>query len=191
MLTGRFLTGLTAHALESFPGMFAIDDTRKRNSYRYVASYHDGMRAKAAFFAFLSRHGQKEDPSRWHLHHVVEGHHFADIDFDGRLKDFYDTILPCVFIDEDEHSGYTRQARLRGTREMYRDALPGTMEDRSRAARKSAVASRTDVARLAALRARVMKMRRYYRDLHEGDFVIRRLADNVLLDAIERLNSIV
>jgi hypothetical protein len=191
MLTGRFLNGLTAHALESFPGMFAIDDRRKPNSYRYVASYDDGMRAKTSFFAFLSRHGQREDPSRWHLHHVVEGHHFADIDFDGRLGDFYDSILPCVFVHEDEHSGYTRQARLRGTREMYRDALPGTMEDRSRAARKSAVASRADVARAAALRARVMKMRRYYRDLHEGDLVIARLADNVLLDAIERLSAMV
>jgi hypothetical protein len=65
------------------------------------------------------------------------------------------------------------------------------MEDRSRAARKSAVASRADVARAAALRARVMKMRRHYRDLHEGDLVIARLADNVLLDAIERLSAMV
>jgi hypothetical protein len=36
-----------------------------------------------------------------------------------------------------------------------------------------------------------MKMRRYYRDLHEGDLVIARLADNVLLDAIERLCAMV
>jgi hypothetical protein len=188
MLSSRYLKNLEANPLGTFPGIFEITDLRKPGSYRFVATYEDGNRHKDAFFAFLARHGQVETPSEWHFHHVVEGHHFADIDYDGRLDDMYDSELPCVLIHQDEHTGYTRQARLRGTSEMHRErGLKRRKADRSVAARKAGAAAVADAALRTRLMARVQRLRGYYRDLHAEDEVVRRLADNVLMDVLERL----
>lgn len=188
MLSSRYLKNLDAQPLETFPGIYEITDLRKPGSHRFVATYADGNRRKDAFFAFLARHGQIETPSDWHFHHVVEGHHFADIDYDGRLGDMYDNELPCVLIHQHEHSGYTRQARLRGTSEMFRDrGLKRKKADRSVAAHRDARTATTDAALRTRLLARVQRLRGYYRDLHAEDEVVRRLADNVLVEVLERL----
>ena len=49
--------------------------------------------------------GQPEVRGRWDLHHIVEGQHFADVDFTGSLTRLYKEALPVVLIHKDEHVG--------------------------------------------------------------------------------------
>lgn len=48
--------------------------------------------------------------TRIHGHHIVEGQHFADVDFTGQLPTRYAEALPCVLIAHEEHAAYNRDA---------------------------------------------------------------------------------
>jgi hypothetical protein len=128
----------------------------------------------------MSAEGQKESPGTWEFHHVVEGQHYADIDFSGRLATLYTEELPCVLIAKEEHLAYNRLLHIRETDELYRDVgLPADLPARSRAA---AAAARNRVNH-TRLRMQVEDLIRLYRSAYSGDPVLQTIAENVLRDA--------
>ena len=180
MLPSRYLTGVRATQLEDFPGVFAAADYRSSSSSRFVCSYDDGRRHKLRLFQFLARLGQREARAEWDLHHVVEGQHFADIDFAGRIRTAYAQELPVVLIHKNEHVAYNQLLHVSATDEMFRDALPDDLVQRSRAAAASAARP----AERAALRARVARLAQLYDGAYAGDAILQRIARNVLDDAL-------
>ena len=80
--------------------------------------------------------GQQEAQKTWEWHHIVEGQHFADVDFTGRLPSLYADELPCVLISKEEHLAYNRVLHVRETDELYRDAgMPPGVPGNARARR--------------------------------------------------------
>ena len=114
----------------------------------------------------------------------IEGQHFADVDFAGRLPMLYAEELPCVLLSREEHTAYNRILHIRETDELYRDAgLPADLRRRSAAA---ALAARNR-ANHPALRRRVGELQQLYRDAYSGDRVLATIAVNVLEDALSHL----
>jgi hypothetical protein len=179
MLPQKYLLGVRSVPFEMFPGMFAVTHHRDANSSRFISSYADGKTQKAGLFAFLARTGQIESRRQWDLHHIVEGQHFADIDFGGRLQAMYQNELPVVLIQKDEHVAYNMLLHISATDEMFRDTLPADLLARSRAA----VAAAAQPAQRPALRARVDKLIELYDGAYMSDPVLTQIARNVLTDA--------
>lgn len=183
MLPDKYLLGMNAMPFAGLEGVFAVVDYRSRASSRFVACYVDGKRNKEEIFAVLEKLGQKEAPGEWELHHVVERQHFADVDFSGRLEFAYENELPCVLIHRNEHVAYNQLLHVKATDELFREALPRVLLQRSRAA----VADARDRRKHRLLQARVDHLRTLYRHLYQGDAPLQRIADNVFLDALAQL----
>jgi hypothetical protein len=179
MLPNKYLLGVRATQFEMFPGVFATPPHRHPTSSRFICSYADGQRYKAQLFAFFSRAGQTEARGQWDLHHIVEGQHFADIDFSGRLQALYKDGLPVVLIQKNEHVAYNMLLHIAATDEMFRDSLPADLVLRSQAA---AAAAKQPNQR-GALRERVDNLIELYTLAYQGDPVLTRIALNVLNDA--------
>src|SRR5215208_6059820 len=131
MVPQRYLLGLDA-ADGDIRGVYGIRHSRKPGSWRIVCSYADGKRHKTRLFANMAAMGQAEARQTWEWHHIVEGQHFADVDFAGRLAVLYADELPCVLISREEHIAYNRILHIRETDELYRDAgLPADFRQRS------------------------------------------------------------
>lgn len=183
MLPRKYLSGLDADDFD-IPGVFGIPHARQSGSWRLVCSYADGQRHKARLFANLKSAGQSEARGSWEFHHIVEGQHFADVDFSGRLATLYREELPCVLIAKEEHLAYNRLLHIRETDELYRDrGLPAELLKRSTAARAAA----GQRGRHAELRARVAELRRLYANAYAGDQVLVTIANNVLADTLTQL----
>lgn len=167
------------------PGLYTVADYRDPNSSRWICTYADGQRHKTALFKLMSRVGQLELPGDWDIHHIVEGHHYADIDFRGELDRIYQHQLPCVFLHRrEEHTLYSRLAKTSAVSEMFRGkGMPKTAADRSKAVAKDA----RDPRNRAMLRKRVEDMRSYYRGVYMGDPVLTMIADKVLDEALTKL----
>jgi hypothetical protein len=176
MLPAKYLQGVRATPFEMFPGVFATPHYKQANSSRFICSYADGQRYKAQLFAFFARAGQTEARGQWDLHHIVEGQHFADIDFTGRLQALYKDELPVVLIQKNEHVAYNMLLHIAATDEMFRDSLPADLVARSRAA----AAAAGQPGQRADLRARVDKLIELYDGAYQGDPVLTRIARNVL-----------
>jgi hypothetical protein len=183
MLPTRYLRGVPATPFEGAPGVFAAPHSRHPGSYRYLSSYRDGQAHKPRIFGLLARYGQPEAREEWDLHHVVEGQHFADIDFRGQLAALYADQLPVVLIHKPEHRAYNRLLHSRETDELFRDALPREMVRRSQ---ETAAAFR-DRNRHDELRARVQELAALYRGAYDGDRVLQRVAQNVFDEALGQL----
>ncbi|GJG89730.1 hypothetical protein tb265_49110 [Gemmatimonadetes bacterium T265] len=183
MLPTRYLRGLAATPFDGAPGVFAVPHARRPGSYRYLCSYRDGQREKPRIFTLLARYGQPEPPAEWDLHHVVEGQHFADVDFRGALLTLYTDVLPCVLIHQAEHRAYNRLLHARETDVLFRDALPRDVAERSRAT----AAAWRDPKRRGELRTRVGALAALYRDAYDGDPVLQHVAQNVLDEALAQL----
>ncbi len=182
MSLSRYLHGLQTDPFEGCVGIFVADHYRA-GSYRYLTTYADGKRHKARIFDLLKRYGQIESRGRWDLHHVVEGQHFADIDFTGELPTLYKNALPCVLIERNEHIAYNQLLHVRETDELFRERLPSDMLQRS--AHVAALAR--DRREHGTLRLQVQKLRQLYRRAYEGDHVLQKVADNVFDVALAQL----
>jgi hypothetical protein len=176
MLPRQYLLGTGAVPFEMFPGIFATPHHKHAASSRFICSYADGQRHKAQLFAFIARAGQVEARRQWDLHHIVEGQHFADIDFGGRLQAMYQNELPVVLIQKDEHVAYNQLLHVSATDEMFRDNLPADLLQRSQAA----CAAAKQPNQRAALRSRVEKLLQLYDGAYATDPVLTRIARNVL-----------
>ena len=183
MVPQQYLRGLAADDSD-IRGVYGIAHSRMPGSWRIVCSYADGQRHKARLFANLAAHGQAEARSTWEWHHVVEGQHYADVDFSGRLPMLYAEELPCVLIAREEHAAYNRLLHIGETDELFRDAgLSGDMRSRSaEVARSSRVA-----ANHAVLRRRIAELQTLYRNAYAGDVVLTTIARNVLEEALIHL----
>ena len=180
MSVKKYLLGVSVDPFEGLPGVFAGPHHKHTGHYRYLSSYRDGQRGKARIFQLLAQHGQRENPREWELHHIVEGQHFADIDFGGRLERAYVDELPCVLIHRVEHRAYNSLLHIRETDMLYRHTLPRELGERSTAA---AAAAKTRTAH-ARLRRRVSDLRQLYTNAYADDRVLRRIAQNVIDDAL-------
>lgn len=175
----KYLRGIQAVPFDQFPGIWAVTHHRRDDSSRFISSYADGKTNKGGLFRFLARAGQIEARRQWDLHHIVEGQHFADVDFGGRLQAMYQNELPVVLIQKDEHVAYNMLLHVSATDEMFRDTLPADLLARSR----QAVADASQPARRPALRARVDKLIELYEGAYMTDPVLTQIALNVLTDA--------
>ena len=183
MVPHNYLRGLDA-ADYDIKGVFGIRHGRMPGSWRIVCSYADGKRHKARLFANMAAMGQVEARQQWEWHHIVEGQHFADVDFAGRLPALYAQELPCVLISREEHAAYNRLLHIRETDELYRDAgLPAELRQRSAAA----VVAARERANHPALRKRLGELQSLYRDAYAGDRVLTTIAMNVLDEALSQL----
>jgi hypothetical protein len=180
MLPRKYVRGLDASDVD-IPGVYGIPHGRVRGSWRIVCSYADGKRHKARLFAGLESAGQAERRRTWEWHHVVEGQHYAEIDFTGQLRRLYAEELPCVLLAKEEHVAYNRVLHISETDELYRDTgLPAALQQRSEAAVKAV----RDHANHPRLRTQVARLRALYRNVYAGDPVLTAIADNVLADAL-------
>jgi hypothetical protein len=184
MLPRKYLHGLEADDFD-IPGVFGVPHARVPGSWRVFCSYADAKRHKARLFASLGAGGQVERRRSWEWHHVVEGQHYADVDFSGRLRRLYADELPCVLIVKEEHTAYNRLLHIRETDELFREvALPPDTLARSAKAASDA-RSRAEHPRL---RECVAQLRRLYRGAYAGDRVLTIVADNVFDDVLRQLH---
>jgi hypothetical protein len=179
MLPMKYLRAVQAVPFEMFPGIWAVTHHRRNDSSRFISSYADGKTNKGELFRFLARTGQIEARRQWDLHHIVEGQHFADVDFGGRLQTMYQNELPVVLIQKDEHVAYNMLLHVSATDEMFRDTLPADLMKRSR----DAMTAAAQPAQRPALRARVDKLIELYEGTYMSDPVLTQIALNVLTDA--------
>lgn len=183
MIPRRYLQRLDADDFD-IPGIFGVRHARAPGSWRILCSYADGKRHKARLFANMAAAGQAERRRTWEFHHVVEGQHYADVDFTGQLARLYVEELPCVLIAKEEHLAYNRVLHIRETDELYRDQ--GLPADLSRRSREAAAAAR-DRSNHAMLRGRAQQLLQLYRNAYSGDPVLVTVAENVLTDALGML----
>lgn len=183
MMPGKYLQGLDATDPD-IPGVYGVAHARVPGSWRIVCSYADGRRHKARLFASMDAAGQSERRRTWEWHHVVEGQHYADIDFNGKLSALYAEELPCVLLAKEEHTAYNRVLHISETDELYRDTgLPADLRKRSDAA----AAAARNRANHPRLRMQVGNLQRLYRDTYSGDHVLITIAENVFRDALSSL----
>ena len=183
MIPPTYLQGLDANDFD-IRGVYGIRHARMSGSWRIVCSYSDGKRHKVQLFARMAGAGQAEARKTWEWHHIVEGQHFAEVDFAGRLPMMYAEELPCVLIAREEHMAYNRLLHSGETDELYRDAgLPATLRQRSA---QTAIAAR-DKTQHAALRSRLGQLQQLYRDAYAGDQVLATIARNILQHAQAQL----
>jgi len=183
MIPHTYLRGLDAGDYD-IKGVHGIRHARMPGRWRLVCSYADGKRHKARLFANMAAMGQVEARQSWEWHHIVEGQHFADVDFAGRLPVLYVEQLPCVLISREEHAAYNRLLHIRETDELYRDTgLPAGLRQRS----STVAAAARDRANHPQLRTRVGELQHLYRDAYAGDRVLTTIAMNVLDDALSQL----
>ena len=180
MLPSKYMNGVDHGPFEGLPGVYATPHYKQANSWRYICSYSDGKRHKQRIFELLAKYGQPEARGDWDLHHVVEGQHFADVDFGGRLPMMYQDELPVVLIHKPEHHAYNQLLHINETDELFRDQLPSALLVRSNTARRAAA----DPAQREAMRARVAKLSLLYQQAYAGDFVLQRISRNVFDDAL-------
>lgn len=183
MIPRSYLRGLDADDLD-IKGVYGIPHARIAGSWRIVCSYADGKRHKVRLFENMKRAGQREPRGGWEWHHIVEGQHFADVDFAGRLAKLYADELPCVLIAKEEHLLYNRLLHIRETDELYRAAgLPADLRKRS----AEAAAAARDRKRHGELQAQVRELEHLYRNAYAGDRVLTTIAINVLEDNLRQL----
>jgi hypothetical protein len=180
MVPRKYIRGLEADDFD-IPGIFGTRHARAPGSWRIICSYDDGKRHKARLFAKMAAAGQAEARRTWEFHHVVEGQHYADVDFSGRLATLYRDELPCVLIAKEEHTAYNQLLHIAETDELYRDQGLAADVRRRSAAAAAAAANRANRPRL---HKRVEDLRQLYRNAYARDPVLVTIADNVLDDAL-------
>ncbi len=161
------------------PGIYQTPHHCQAGAYRILGSYVDLQRFKDVMAEALPAFGKER--ADWQIHHIVEGRHFADVDFAGRLRESYEHELPCVLIHQrTEHELYSRIQSTKATTELYREsARAGDSADRSRKAQREA----TDRRNHLQLRRQVEALKALYAALYANDHVLRRIAVNVLDEA--------
>lgn len=158
-------------------GVFTVEDYRGSHSTRFVGSYHDLRASKQRILdlAFLvSRRRERERD--WHVHHIVERMHLADVDVLGTLAHAYELELPCVLVHgHTEHKSYTSTLGSREGTALFRSGLPRRLADRSALAQQRF--SSADGRR--GLRLRAQQLSEMYDNHYEGDPPLQRVARNV------------
>lgn len=178
-MNSKYLAGIYHKQFEMIDGFYVAHHYRNPNHSRFISSYNNGKYQKRRLFNCMRMFGQDEIEKDWELHHIVEGQHFADIDFSGRLKKMYAEELPCVFIHKIEHRAYNSLLHVKETGELYRDELPKDMLQRSH----QAVVSAADKSKKRELLTRIRKLENLYLDAYSGDPIFQRIAQNVFSEA--------
>ncbi len=175
MLDQRYLTGVRYDDFDGLDGkVFAVPHHIR--GWRYISTYADGKFCKDKIFSLLKKHGQEESPSEWDLHHIVEGNHLSEIDFDGRLMAEYNNGLPCVLIHRrEEHELYSRLFRLSAAKALFRANLTGDKTQRSATAQDEAKTPEGKVLMIA----RLDKLANLYKHAYMGDTPLQKIAANV------------
>ena len=184
MLNPSYLHALSYDPLDpSWPREIA-PVTLNFGQTRYLCTYEDGKRHKPMIFSLLEKNGQKEGRATWDLHHIVEGQHYADIDFRGMLDIAYKTELPCVLIANEEHRALNSLLHCKETDELWRDSgLPSDLRERSQAAKVAA----QNFAAKSELRQRITGLANFYKNAYIGRPVLQQVAQNVFDEALRRL----
>jgi len=119
----------------------------------------------------------------WHLHHIVELRHCADLDVSGRLEegrdgDFARFQAPCVLLSWEEHNHYTFATLGAGeTPLLFLTEDPyARVVERSRQARADAATSQGR----AKLRRRARRFRELYENAYSPEPVLQAVALRVL-----------
>lgn len=183
-MPAEYLSGLQYTPAES-PGIYQTAHHHQAGAYRIIGSYADLQRFKESMAGALTAF--RNERGDWQIHHIVEGRHFADLDFEGRLADLYTFELPCVLIHQrTEHELFSRIQSTKATDELYREwALSGDSAERSRQAKQAAADRRTH----AQLRRQIEDYKRLYSALYSNDHVLRRIALNVFNKALGTLSA--
>jgi hypothetical protein len=187
-LKPEYLKGVNRGIILEIGGWLCFRHHAQPGQHRFVMTYADGQAKKASVFSLLKAFGvNRLVPSEWDLHHIVEGRHFADLDFRGEYTTMYAQELPCILLHrQSEHSLYTVLAGIKATKELYLDKISGDSE--ARASQTCTLfstikGSRDDKWRgeqLDILRQRLANMRKLYGNTYSGDPLMRQIAKNVL-----------
>ncbi|MBC7843266.1 MAG: hypothetical protein H7099_13180 [Gemmatimonadaceae bacterium] len=181
MMPARYVRNVQTFST-GMDGVYAIKHARFPSSTRFVCSYADGNRFKDEIFEMARVAGQVENLKFWHFHHVVEGKHYADVDFRGHLQTYYEAVLPTVLLSAREHSALNGLLSSAEGSLMFRDqSLPRLKHDRARAVANIGRDNRT------GLQQRIAGLRSMYGDVYADDAVLRKIAENVfdeLMDAL-------
>jgi hypothetical protein len=173
MLPLEYLSYLDYDLFENLNGIFVI--SHYKMGYRYISTYKDAQNHKEYIFNLLEKYGQIEKRKDWEIHHIVEGQHYADIDFSGKLKKLYYDELPCVFIEKNEHIAYSMSLHTKETDILYRDHLPLETMKRSRKAFLDAA----HVNNFARLKNRLVRLENLYVNVYQNDVQLQTVAKNV------------
>ena len=176
MMPMSYLRGV--HHGETFMnGVFTVDDYRGAQSTRFVGSYDDLRASKYRILALaFAVARQRERGHDWHVHHIVERMHLADVDVRGTLAHAYEEELPCVLVHNDtEHKSYTSTLGSPEGTELFRSGLPRRLQDRSALAQRQF--EKPDARRDLRQRARLLS--EMYDNHYEGDRPLQLIARSV------------
>jgi hypothetical protein len=173
------------------PDTWMADRPRGLGSY-WITAHASGSAWKPAGLRLLRSFERSEGrnprttvgPSRtWHLHHIVELRHCADLDAEGWLargrdSPFASLFAPCVLLSSEEHSHYTFWSLgARETPEIYSTGKPNArLMARSAEAgdRAASPAGRRELHR------RLKDIRKLYSDAYEPEPILGAIASRVL-----------
>lgn len=175
----KYLNGVDYDFFESIDGVYVVKEANRLRGYRYICSYNTGLKNKERIIRKLRRYGQSETSGDWAFHHIVEGKHFADINFTGRYEEAYENELPCYMIHKDRHTLYTSLFGIRETDIIYRDPFPGKCLDRSKLVAESAKDKKNYEYFLSIIR----KYEELYLNAYRGDIVMQKISKNVFTEA--------
>ena len=185
----RYLEGINYYQTDMDGVYWTLRQRGNGGDMRFLCSYHMGNVHKKEILeigkVLMENPEWLDDPGKWHLHHIVEQQHYANIDFDGSLKYRYDEVLPCVLIhNPTEHSLYTRMARIRPTMEFFNGiGAPRRMDLRAKQAQE--MGQSADGRKEMELKIR--ELWKWYNDLYRGDHILQKISGNVFKEALERL----
>lgn len=188
----RYLQGIPGlHASETFPGCWLAERPRGLGTY-LISSHERGGLAKPAFLT-LARRFERESGGNawarlgrnreWHLHHIVELRHCAELDVRGwlargRSSPYSRFAVPCVLLAREEHDHYTHQTlgagetpTLFSTRDPYDKVVERSAE---------AVAAGATAEGRSRLLQKVRRFRELYRHAYHPEPVLEAVARRVL-----------
>ena len=191
MLPSRYVSGIPG--LE--PDLVYPDTwlaTRPRGlGYYFITSHDSGSSWKPQFLSAWRKYERSTGGNAWeavrrnrdwHLHHIAELRHCAELDIHGwlargRSSDFSRFLAPCVLLDWQEHNYYTHSTLGAGeTPELFRTEDPWErVVDRS----AEAQALGTTAAGRAELRRKLRAFRDLYAAAYDGEPTLGEIASRV------------
>lgn len=192
MLPQRYVAGIPGLApAELYPDTWMA--TRPRGLGTYMITSHDSGSSWKPDFLRMLRRFEKETGGNawyavrrnrdWHLHHILELRHCAELDVagwlaKGRSSDFSRFQAPCVLLAWEEHNHYTFSTLGAGeTPELFLTEDPWQrVVDRSARAQAEGASQ----AGRMALRGKVARFRELYAAAYDPEPMLGAIASRVL-----------